>query len=273
MAINARRRKLKPNELVILAKGAVGLIAGTEPITAGVLSKLPSLRAISRCGVGIDNIDMEAARALGVDVSNTPDAPTQAVAELTVGLMLNLLRKITRTDVAIRAGKWEKQMGNLLSGKRVGIIGFGRIGRRVADLLESFACEIRFTDLSVKEGLSVFRRMPLEKLLEWADIVSIHASAKDEIIGSRQLKIMRKGAWLINVSRANAVNETALYSRLKKGCLSGAALDVFSEEPYQGKLRMLDNVLLTSHIGSYAKEARKKMEMEAARNLLKNLEE
>lgn len=272
VAVNAHRRKLKPDELARLAKDAVGLIAGTEPITTDVLSKLPFLRAISRCGTGIDNIDMEAARRFRINVSNTPDAPTQAVAELTVGLMLGLLRKISQSDAAIRIGKWEKRVGNLLSGKRVGIIGFGRIGRRVAELLGPFACEIRFTDPCVKKGLSGFRTEPLEKLLKWADILSIHASTKDEIIGSREFKIMRKGAWLVNVSRGNAVNEAALYSHLKKGRLSGAALDVFSEEPYRGSLRKLDNLLLTAHIGSYAKEARIKMEIEAATNLLKDLE-
>ena len=273
VALNSYRRKLKPDELISLAKDAAGLIAGTESISEEVLLRLTQLRVISRCGAGIDNINIEAAKRLGVKVFNTPAAPTQAVAELTIGLMLSLLRKINQIDALVRAGAWEKPMGSLLSGKRVGIIGFGRTGKRVAGLLKPFSCEVRFVDPRVKSGLLGYRKMPIERLLGWADIVSIHASAKDMIIGRHQLKAMRKSAFLINVSRGTILDENALYDYLKRGLLAGAALDVFNDEPYQGKLRVLKNTILTTHIGSYAKEARVAMEFEAVKNVIKGLEE
>ena len=204
---------------------------------------------------------------------NTPDAQTLAVAELTIVLILSLLRKINQAVISIKNRKWEKKMGSLLCGKKVGIIGFGKIGRKVAELLKSFHCEIAYCDPFVGKNILGCRNLPKEELLIWADIVSIHASAKEKILGEEELKTMRKGAWLINVSRGNAINESALYRYLKKGHLSGAALDVFKQEPYSGPLRELDNVVLTPHIGSYAKEARIRMEKEAVDNLLKGLRE
>lgn len=127
VVINPYLRKVNSQELIRLAKDAVGLIAGTESITNDILLKLPKLKVISRCGVGLDNIELDAAKRLGIKVFNTPDAPTFAVAELTVGLILNLLRKVSQADSNIRSGKWEKPMGNLLYGKKVGIIGFGHV--------------------------------------------------------------------------------------------------------------------------------------------------
>ncbi len=271
--LNPHGRKVRPDELIELAKDAVGLIAGTESITEEVLVKLPSLKVISRCGAGIDNIDRDATKRFGVIILNTPDGPTLAVAELTVGLILSLLRKIYQIDTAIRNNKWEKLMGNLLCGKKVGIKGFGRVGKKVAELLSPFGCELAYSDPFVEDGLLGLCRLSLEDLLGWADIISIHASTKEKIIGGREFKLMKKGAWLINTARGGIVDETVLYAYLKKGYLSGAALDVFEEEPYTGPLKELDNVILTSHVGSYAKEARIEMEIKSVRNLLKGVEE
>jgi len=269
---NPYGRKLKPEELLEFTKGCIGLIAGTELITENLLLKLPSLKVISRCGVGIDNIDLEAAKRLGIKVFVTQDAPVIAVAELTVGLMLNLLRKVNQMDMKIRSGKWDKMMGNLLYGKQVGIIGLGRIGRKVAKLLKPFNCKLTYSDPFVKDRLLGLKRLPLKELLGWADIVSIHASTQDKILNSKGLRNMKKGAWLINVSRGQIVDEKALYKVLKEGYLSGAALDVFTTEPYmKGKFTELDNVILTPHIGSYAKEARAEMERQAVENLLRGL--
>lgn len=271
LVINPYKRKAGPEELIELAKDAVGLIAGTEPIARDILLKLPSLRVISRCGAGLDNIDVEAAGGLGIKVFSTPDAPTTAVAELTIGLILNLLRKVNQADSAIRSGRWEKLMGNLICGKKIGIIGLGRIGRKVAELLSPFGCEIKYTDPFLSNGLPGLKRLPLLKLLSWADIISIHVSKGETLIGKKEIALMKRGAWLLNLSRGGVVDEDALYLSLKKGRLSGAALDVFGDEPYNGPLKELDNVVLTPHIGSYAVEARVKMEMEAVNNLLKGL--
>lgn len=271
VTLNPYGRKVKPEELVELSKDAVGLIAGTESLNEEVLLKLPYLRVISRCGVGLDNVDLEAASKLGVKIFNTPDAPILAVAELTVGLILNLLRKVNIMDTAIRNGKWEKLIGNLLSEKKVGIIGFGRIGKKVAELLIPFGCEVKYYDIKTEEsGLSI-ERIKLDELLKTSDIISIHVSSKEQILGKNEIGKMKQRAWLVNISRGGVVNEEAIYKALKEKHLSGAALDVFEQEPYTGQLRELNNVILTPHVGSYAMESRVNMEIEAVRNLLKGL--
>ncbi|MFA5148728.1 MAG: phosphoglycerate dehydrogenase [Candidatus Omnitrophota bacterium] len=273
VVVNPYGRKIKPEELLELAKDAVGLVAGTETIAEESLLKLKSLKVISRCGAGIDNVDVKAAGKLGIKVFNTPDAPTLAVAELTVGLILNLLRKVRRMDAAVREGKWEKLMGNLVSGKKVGLIGFGRIGRKVAGLLGPFGCEITYADPFIDDGVGGFKRLSLQEVLSRSDIVSIHVPAGGMLIGENEIGMMKKGSWLVNASRGGVVDEGALCKALKSGHLSGAALDVFAKEPYEGALKGLDNVILTPHIGSYAVESRIGMEMEAVKNLLNNLDE
>ena len=271
VVLNPYRRKVKPDELTRLAKDAVGLIAGTEPITEEVLLLMNNLKVISRCGTGVDNVDINAAERFGIKVFNTPDAPTLAVAELTVSLILNLLRKVNIMDAAIRNGKWEKLMGNLLSGKKVGIIGFGKIGQKVAELLRPFNCDIQYYDIRTEDLRPEFRKVELRELLKESDIISIHVSSKEQIIGKEEFRSVKKGSWLVNVSRGGLIDEETLYDVLKKGDIAGAAIDVFAQEPYSGPLIELDNVVLTPHIGSYAVESRIEMEKEAVRNLLKGL--
>src|SRR3989339_407370 len=258
--LNPHGRKLNNDELLGLAVGMDGLIAGTETLTATIIKQLPGLRVISRCGAGMDNVDLVAAKEQGINVFNTPDAPTQAVAELTIGLVLNLLRRIGEMDRTIRVGGWKKIMGNLIAGKKVGIIGFGRIGRKTADLFAALGCEIGFFDPLIKESIGKNKALTKETLLGWADIVTIHVSGSQQVIGTTELAIMKQGAWLINVARGGVVDEQALYENLKNGRLAGTAIDVFSQEPYNGPLLELANVIVTPHIGSYAKEARIKME-------------
>ncbi len=269
--LNPYRRKVTPDELVDLAHDSIGLIAGTERITKEVLAKLHNLKVISRCGAGVDNLDLQAAKAQGIEVFNTPDAPTLAVSELTVGLIFNLLRKVSRMDRDIRNGKWKKQMGNLVYAKRMGIIGFGRIGRTSAQILKNLSCEVAYHDPFVEDGLLELKSLPKQELLRWSDIILIHVSKSQEIIGENELASMKKGSWLINISRGEAVNEAALLQHLENGNLAGAAIDVFKKEPYNGPLKDLDNVILTPHIGSYAVEARIHMEAESVNNLLKGL--
>lgn len=272
-ALNPYGRKLVREEILELAKDAEGIIAGTEALDAAVLGKLHRLKVISRCGVGMDNVDLKAAEELGIQVFSTPDGPTLAVAELTIGLMLNLLRKVSLMDRKLREGIWNKNMGNLLCGKKVAVIGFGRIGQKVAGLLSPFGVDIAYCDVRYIE--CSFPGMQKEELLTWGDIITLHCSAKSDdepIIGKEQLRQMKKGAWLINGSRGGLVDEEALYWSLKNGHLSGAALDVFENEPYTGPLCELDNVILTPHVGSYAMEARIEMEMQAVKNLINGLQ-
>lgn len=271
IALNPCGRKLEKGEIIKMCKDSIGIISGTELLDADVIGKLDNLRVISRCGSGLSNVDVGAAKRAGIEVFNTPDAPTLAVSELTVALILNILRKINFMHISIKNNKWEKLMGNILSDKKVGIIGFGRIGRKVAELLSSFGCEIAYADPYVEDGIMDLNRLSMSRLLRWADIISIHVSGKDRLIGKNEIRMMKKGGWLINVSRGGVVDEEALYQALKEGYLSGAALDVFEQEPYKGPLKKLGNIILTPHIGSYAKEARIKMEMQAVENLLKGL--
>lgn len=270
--LNHYGKKLSPQQVVELAGSAVGMVAGTEPLDKDVLEKLPNLKVISRCGTGLDNVDLDAANRLGIKVFNTPDAPTLAVAELTLAMILNLLRKINTMDRGLRNGKWDKLMGNQLTGKNIGIVGFGRIGRKVAELLRPFHAEIRFADPKVEDGRMDAKRVPLEELLGWADIITFHISSKSKILGEKEFGLLKKGSWIINVSRGGIIDEDLLYAHLTSGRISGAALDVYKEEPYNGRLKELDNVVLTPHIGSYAMEGRVGMEIESVRNLIKGLE-
>lgn len=279
VVLNPHGRRLGPDEIVELGKDCTGIIAGTEPMTMAVLKQLPLLKAISRVGVGLENIDVEAAKRLGIKVKGTTDAPTQAVAELTLGLILNVIRKINSMDRGIRSGTWNKEMGWLLFGKTVGIVGIGRIGRRVAELLRPFNVKILASE--PKPGKKWVRRnrvclTSLDELLRGSDVVTLHipyTKQNRNLINAEKLKIMKRGAILINTSRGGLVDEGALYQALKKGDLGGAGLDVMKTEPYDGPLKELDNVVLTPHIGSYALETRVRMETDAVKNLIKMLKE
>ncbi len=272
--VNPYGRKLTKDEVINLAKDADGLVAGTEPLNEDVLKQLPKLKVISRCGAGLDNVDLAKSKELNIKVFSTPYGPTLAVAELTLGLMLDLLRKITIMDRELRTGVWKKQMGSLLKGKKVGILGCGRIGQKVAELLTPLEVEIAYYDICTLEGAILL--MSKNELLSWADIITLHCSANADgkpVIGEPELRLMKDNSWLINASRGGLVDEKALYSALKEGKLSGAALDVFDTEPYEGPLRSLNNVVLTPHIGSYAKEGRIQMEKDAVQNLIKGLKD
>jgi len=274
VVLNPYKRRLKAEEVVELAKDCHGIIAGTEPLTAEVLKQLPLLKAISRVGAGLENIDMEAAERRGIAIKSTPHTPTQAVAELTLGLILNVMRRINSMDRGIRSGKWNKEMGRLLSGKTIGVVGLGRIGRRVTELLKPFGAKILANEPKPDKKWVEENKVhltSLEELLKKSDIVTLHIPYTEQtrnLINAERLKIMKRGAILINTSRGGLVDEDALYHALKSGHLGGAALDAMETEPYRGPLKELDNVILTPHIGSYALEARVQMEIEAARNLI-----
>ena len=268
---NPYERKLKKDEVIKLCKDAVGIIAGTETLDADIMETLVNLKVVSRCGTGVDNVALVDADRIGIKIYNTPDAPTSAVAELTVGLIINLLRKVSRMDKELKMGQWKKRMGNLLYEKKVGIKGMGRIGTKVVELLKPFGCEIAYADPFVEDGLLGLQRLSLKELLCWADLVTIHVGVNEKLIGEEEFKCMKDGAIIINTSRGGVVDESALYGNLKNGHLAGAALDVFEEEPYSGPLKELGNIILTPHIGSYARDTRVEMEEQAVANLLTGL--
>ncbi len=273
--LNPYKRRLSKDEIgTILNSGSYGgLIAGTEPLTKDVLEGASGpLRVISRVGVGLEDIDLDTARRLNIRVYNTPDVLTDSVAELTMGLILSSLRKITSMDRKIRQGEWRKEMGSLLKAKTLGIIGFGRIGKRVARLVRPFGADIVFYDIKrIKDN--VFKQVSLDRLLKISDIISIHSATKERLINKNKISKMKRNALLINTSRGSVIDESALYKALKSGRVACAALDVYGNEPYSGKLTSLDNTILTPHVGSYARESRIAMEIKAVENLIKGFKE
>ncbi len=272
--VNPHGRRLSEDEVAeLVATDVIAILAGLEPLTDRVLSNAKSLRVIARCGTGLDSVDLLAASRLGIDVFNTPDAPTQAVAELTIAHMLNSLRHISTTDSNMRSGKWTPTMGSLLATKTVGLIGVGRIGSAVAKLAQAFGARVIGFDPVVSSHNSV-ELLSLDEVLDKSDIVSLHVPINDQthhIVNASAISRMKPGSIVVNVSRGGLIDESALHDALKSQHLSGAALDCFEDEPYSGPLLQLPGVHVTAHMGSYARETRDLMEVEASTNLVNGL--
>lgn len=273
---NPHGRTLSEAELErsIMDNRPVGIIAGLERLGGKAMGIHPGLKVVSRCGIGMENVDLAAASKLGIKVFNTPEAPAQAVAELTIALMLNLLRRVGEADRALRRNKWEKLSGRLLGEMTVGIIGCGRIGSKVAGYLKAFGCRIIGHDIAIDKH-RLIEMVPLEELIKTADIITLHLAVSEKtvnMVNEQFINAMKPGSYLINLARGEIIDENALITGLRSGQLAGAALDTFVKEPYSGPLTGLENVVLTAHMGSYAREARAKMEREAVDNLLKGLE-
>ena len=274
---NPYEKKLNEAELIKLIDDAVGLIAGTEQITEEVLAHAKLLKVISRYGVGMDNIDLDATKKRGIEVYNTPNAPAKAVAELTLSLILNLIRRIPESSQPMKDGIWQPQMGHSLYGKTIGILGLGKIGKEFAKLMQPFNVNIFAYEKYPDDDFIASHDIKLESLegvLSKSDVVSIHLPLMEEtrnIIGAKELSLMKHDSILTNTARGGLVDEDMLISALKEGTIAGAALDAFENEPYTGELLNLDNVLLTPHIGTYTEETRMIMEMETVENLIKAL--
>lgn len=274
---NPYGRRMKPGEVVELGRDCRGLVAGVEKYSAETLAQLPNLRCISRSGAGIDNIDLPEARRRGIAVLNTPDEPTGAVAELTLAIMLALLRQLPKANSLMHERKWERVTGYLLAGKTVGIIGLGRIGRRVAKLVQAFDATVVGTDpYPDREWVDTngVQLLEVPELLAQADIVSIHASTLSThplCLGAAELARMKRGACLINMARGDMVDDAALNEALLSGQLNGAGLDVFPEEPYRGSLCDNHRVILLPHQATLTVETRTAMETRAVKNLVSYL--
>jgi len=263
------KRLTRDQVLELLDDKTVGLIAGLEQLSAEVLKPAKSLKVIARVGTGLDSIDLVAAKKLGIEVLNTPDAPTSAVAELTLAHILGILRNVGSTDRQIRLGNWQGQMGSLLATKTVGVVGFGRIGRQVAKLLSSFGSKVVVCETNLK--VTDFEVCALDDLCRRADVLTLHLpydESTHHLIGEKQIKMMKPGSFVVNVARGGLIDEAALLKALETGHLAGAALDCFEVEPYSGPLSKLDNVQMTAHMGTYARETRDLMEQEASRLLM-----
>jgi D-3-phosphoglycerate dehydrogenase len=277
VCMNKLGRKLTDNELIKFAAKCDGIIAGTENYSRPVLERLPHLKVISRLGIGMDNIDIEAAKEREISVYKTITSPAPAVAELTLGLMLDVARAISEHTQSIKSGIWQKKVGILLQGKTLGIIGLGVIGKTLVHLAKGFNNTIIAYDICHDERFATENRVTycnLNQLLLESDIVSIHLNLTKKNIGlisEELIETMKPGSILINTSRGQIVDEVGLFKALKEKRILGAGLDVFGKEPYSGPLTELENVVLTPHIGGYAEKVRTQMEIEAAQNLVKGL--
>jgi D-3-phosphoglycerate dehydrogenase len=267
-------RRLRAEDLREVLQGVDAVLAGVEPYDAGLLRALPRLKCISRCGIGTDAIEVEEARRLGITVCATADEVIEPVAQLTVAMILALARNFPWHIADARAGRWQKRSSVLLSEWTVGLVGFGRIGRVVAEYLHVFQPRrICVTDpvCRVGETSRGVALRDLSGLLAESDVVSIHASRRQEegpLIGPAELAQMKPGGFLVNTSRGSLVDERALYEALTSGRLAGAALDVFEEEPYQGPLMTLPQVLCTPHVATLTKASRAAMELRCAQHVV-----
>jgi D-3-phosphoglycerate dehydrogenase len=276
--INPLGRRLKEEELAQMVSDFDVLIAGTEPITELVMSRASSLKLISRVGIGLDSVDLLAAKRRGIQVAYTPDAPAPAVAELTIALMLSLLRGVHVANLQMHSGHWQRHYGRRIAEVTIGIIGTGRIGARVLRRIPAFG-----TPRVLVNDVNPDHKMDPSLKLEWvskediyrqADLISLHVPLTihtRNMIRREQLLLMKPDALLINASRGGIVNEHDLAEVMRAGHLGGAAIDVFEHEPYTGELASIERCLLTAHMGSMSVDCRTRMEIEATEEAVRFL--
>jgi D-3-phosphoglycerate dehydrogenase / 2-oxoglutarate reductase len=265
-------RPLDEQEMVELVRDCAGLIVGVDPVTPRVLEAGP-LRVIVKYGSGMDNIDVEAARALGVRVGSTPGTNARSVAELAIALLLVLARNVALHDRGVRAGSWRRLTGVELAGKQLGIVGYGAIGREVARIAQGLDMNVVAHDPLVAEADVPL--VPLDELYAASDAVSLHLPLTDEtrgFVGGRELDAMKPTAFLINTARGGLVDEAALGDALRSGRLAGAALDGFEVEPLgDSPLLPLDNVVFSPHAGASTYDAVLRTAAQAVDQLLAGL--
>ncbi len=266
---NPVQKKLSENQILEYAKDATHIIAGTEKYSSAVVKKLKKLKYIFRLGSGIDNLDHKYLKLKKIKFQKSTVSLGKAVGELIIGLALTNLRNICMHDSDMKKNLWKKYMGNLLYGKNFGIIGYGKIGRYLSKLAKSFGAKVIISDIKKFQNSD---QKPLSFLLSNSDIISVNANYNSFfILDKKRINKLKKNCILINTSRAELIDYDYLYKILKQKKIKSAALDVFNKEPYYGKFSKLNNVTLTPHIGSYAKEIRDLMEREALEKVIKNL--
>jgi D-3-phosphoglycerate dehydrogenase / 2-oxoglutarate reductase len=255
---NPTGKPLTSAEVAQLLPGIDGYIAGLDGIDADALKTADRLKVIARYGVGVDSVDLAAAREKGIAVTNTPGANSVSVAELALGLMLALARQIPEAVEAVRQGKFPRYSGVSLEGKTIGILGLGAIGKQLARRLSGFDCKILaydpFADIAFAKDNQI-ELTTMDEVIEQADFISLHLPLLPEtrgIVNDTFLNKMKKGSFLINTSRGEAVDEYALLKALQSGHLKGAGLDAFTVEPPDPKnpLLALPQVIATPHLGA-----------------------
>lgn len=264
-------RRPTEDELRDLVDGCVGWLAGTEHITAAAMSSAGDLRVISRYGVGVDAIDLDAAARLGIVVERAVGGNARGVAELTLGLMLSTLRGVSPSHRALLQGRWERFEGRELGECVIGIVGLGSIGRIVKSLTAPLAAEVLTHDPAAPAEST-----PLHELLARSDVVTLHCPPPEDgtaLIGAEQLALMPTGAVLINTARSALVDDDAVMAALTDGDLAGYAVDAFDEEP-PPVTALLDhpNVVATAHIGALTRASGRRTATVAVANLLSHLE-
>lgn len=276
LVINPIGRKLKPDEVRDVIAGFPAVIAGTETIDVETLKSCPDLKVICRVGVGLDSVDLLAARKLGITVCYTPEAPALAVSELVVGLMIDLLRGISAADSGMQKGQWNRIFGSRLATSTVGVVGVGRIGRLlIQHLIGGFpGVKILANDLAISKDIVGVEWVDKKTLYQYSDIISLHVPLTHKtmnMITSRELAYMKPSSVLINTARGGIVNEADLATALRSGTIQAAAVDVFEDEPYSGPLISVPNALLTCHMGSMTTDCRARMELEATKEAIRFL--
>jgi D-3-phosphoglycerate dehydrogenase len=274
--VNPLNKKLTVAELQGLIGDYEIVIAGTEPITEKVLASAKNLKMISRVGIGLDSVDLKAARDRGIIVSYTPDAPAPAVAELTIGLIMGLIRHVQVANAQLHRGQWRRIFGKRIAECTVGVIGVGRIGHRVCEHLLALGCrKILYNDIraGVWQG-DPHGILPAEKdeIYAAADIITVHVPLTMQTrksIAAPEIGKMKPDVLLVNTARGGIIDEDALYDALRTGRIAGAAIDVFEMEPYAGRLAEFENCILTAHMGSMTIDCRTAMEIEATEEAIR----
>lgn len=264
---NPYGRRMTQEEIIQHLQGADGLLAGLELLNEEVFSACPQLKAIARIGIGMDNVDIEAARRHHIRVSNTPDGPTQAVAEMTLAALLAIAHQIIPSNEDLHQEVWKKRMGFSIQGAKVLLVGYGRIGRRTGELLQSLGAEILIYDKFQPQVCTC----TLEEGLAVADVISLHASGTSPILTRAEFEICKSGVVVLNSARGGLIEEEAIFEALKNGSVSWYWGDALWEEPYHGKLLSCSNAVLTPHICTYTTCCREEMELAAVKNLLEDL--
>lgn len=276
LIFNPFGRRLKTSDLPGILKNIDAVIAGTEKYPIEILRET-NIKVISRVGIGLDSLPLKACQEMGIQVTYTPDAPSKGVAELTVANIINLLRHVLPSDHSVREGMWNRLMGSLISDITIGIVGVGRIGKNVIDLLQPFNPNIIACDINPDIDFGKSRNLAWvnkKEVFNKSDIISIHIPGNRQnlnYLDRQTIASMKTGSFLINTSRGAILDELALFDALSQKHMAGAALDVFKEEPYEGNLAKLDNVILTAHIAASAIGSRYLMELGAVEDCIRVL--
>ncbi|MHB8807549.1 MAG: phosphoglycerate dehydrogenase [Anaerolineaceae bacterium] len=271
---NTSGKPLKAADLVAIISDFDGYIAGLDEINAAALAAAVHLKVIARYGVGVDNVDLKAAREHGIIVTNTPGANAKSVAELTVGLILSLARDIPQAAQATKAGGWPRTNGISLEGKTIGLIGLGAIGKQTARRLYGFDCRLLAYDVyqdTAFAATNAIEYVDMNQLLAESDFIVLHCPLTDQtraLVNEKFLSKVKKGAFLINTARGELIDETALLSALQSGILRGAAVDVYSKEPPNADNPLLksERVIATPHMSSHSDGATNNMGRMALEN-------